>query len=69
MSAKYTEIKYSRVFNLGDYEKEEISIGFVVDENATLDTIGTEIEAIQKKFREVSVKTKMLKAKQAQGGK
>lgn len=52
---KLTEIRYLRVFNLGDYEKEEMSIGFVPNEDATLEDAVTQIGLIQARFRQESI--------------
>jgi hypothetical protein len=62
---KYNEIKYSRVFNLGDYQKEEISVSATLDEDATEATVELELGRIQSVVNKVSIPARR-KAKAAQ---
>jgi hypothetical protein len=55
---KHTETKYLRVFNLGDYEKEEITIGFIPDDDATLADVVAHLDKIQVELANISIKKK-----------
>ena len=73
---KLTEVKYTRVFNLGDYEKEEMACTITSDEDAGLDAFAEEIQKVQVRFHQISIPYKKAQAErkrkaeaQAQGGK